>query len=138
MTNNSQIAGILSIVSGVLGLLGAACLLIMVFFMNAMFGMAFEMDPTVPYEMNNFFNFFGLMYGGMGGFLALISILAIVGGAYSIKKKYWGLGLAGAIAGTVTFFPCGIAAIILVCLGKQEFDRPSQASLAIQYPPPAQ
>jgi hypothetical protein len=53
--------------------------------------------------------------------MALIGALGIVGGVYAIKKKHWALALAGAIAGTVTFFPCGIPAIIFVSLGKEEF-----------------
>jgi hypothetical protein len=48
-------------------------------------------------------------------------VLAIVGGAFALKKRHWPLALAGAIAGTITFFPCGIPAIIFVSLGKEEF-----------------
>ena len=124
MTNNSQIAGILSIISGVFGVFSAGLIIMMLVFMNAIFHLPEEINQTAPRMMDTFSNFFILFYGVMGGVLALIAILAIIGGVYSIKKKYWGLGLAGAIAGTVTFFPCGIAAIILISMGKSEFDRP--------------
>jgi hypothetical protein len=59
-----------------------------------------------------------------------IGIVAIVGGVFALKRKRWGLALAGSICAFFSFFfipvflnvPLGIAAIILVVLGKGEFD----------------
>lgn len=54
--------------------------------------------------------------------LVVIGILAIVGGIYALRRKNWGLALAGSIA---AFFPSwllGIAAIILTALSKDEFE----------------
>lgn len=54
--------------------------------------------------------------------LAITGILAIVGGIYAIRRKMWGLALAGSIA---AFFPSwilGIAAIVLTILSKKEFE----------------
>ena len=65
-----------------------------------------------------------VFYAAIGLLFALVGVLGIVGGIFAIKKKRWGLALAGAIAGTVTFFPCGIPAIIFVTLGKPEFSAP--------------
>jgi hypothetical protein len=65
----------------------------------------------------------GIIYVVMGIFYALISVLGIIGGILAIKKKHWGWALAGAIAGALTFFPCGIAAVVLTTLGKPEFSR---------------
>jgi hypothetical protein len=75
----------------------------------------------------------GLIPGFPGaGFLALIaapgiilSVVAIVGGIYALRRSVWGLALAGAIC---AFFPLpgpgwilAILAIIFVSLGKREF-----------------
>jgi hypothetical protein len=54
--------------------------------------------------------------------LAIVGILAIIGGIYSLQRKNWGMVLTGSIA---TLLPCrlfGIAAIVLAVLSKDEFD----------------
>jgi hypothetical protein len=71
---------------------------------------------------------------GLGGFfLALaaiaiaIRIVAVVGGIFALKRKTWGLALAGSICAVFSSFlilltvPLGIAAIVLVVLGRGEF-----------------
>ena len=68
-----------------------------------------------------------VFYSAIGLFYALVGVLGIVGGVFALKKNRWSLALAGAIAGTVTFFPCGIPAIIFVTLAKQEFSVPIQS-----------
>jgi hypothetical protein len=53
---------------------------------------------------------------------AIVGILAIVGGIYALRRKIWGLALAGSIA---AFFPSwilGIAAIVFTALSKNEFE----------------
>jgi hypothetical protein len=51
----------------------------------------------------------------------LISILAIIGGVYALKKKLWGLALAGSIAALLSSFILGIASIIFTIMGKEQF-----------------
>jgi hypothetical protein len=53
-----------------------------------------------------------------------LSVLAIVGGIYALRRKKWGLALAGSIAALVTpwFWFLGIAAIIFTTLSKDDFD----------------
>jgi hypothetical protein len=128
MENKSQVAGILSIVSGVFGLLGAGSMVLVIRLVQA----ALEMDPTFPYEFQGILS---LMYGTFGVVLALLGVLGIVGGVYAIQKKYWGLGLAGAIAGIFTFFPCGIAAIVIIALAKPEFNSAASVPHIVQPPP---
>ncbi len=120
MGNNAKVGGILSIVSGAFGVLGAGYFVLMIWMFNFMITSIPQqpMDPEFPQEV---FYIMAIIYGAIGLFLALIGALAIVGGVFAIKKKHWALALAGAIAGTVTFFPCGIPAVIFVCLGKEEF-----------------
>jgi hypothetical protein len=71
-----------------------------------------------------------IMYSVIGFLLLLVGILAIVGGAFCIRKKLWPLAIAGSIAGTITFFPCGIPAIIFTTLAKPEFDAENRPGTA--------
>ncbi len=119
MQNNARVGGILSIVSGAIGIFWMLIyLLFAAFFFTIPFGTLEEGPP------DRFFAFFIAMWIGMGSILVVIGVFAIVGGVHALKKKQWGLALAGSIAGTVTFFPTGIPAIIFTSLGKPEFDRP--------------
>ncbi len=59
-----------------------------------------------------------------------IGIVAVVGGIFALKRKRWGLALAGSICAIFSFVlipvlvnvPLAIAAIVLVVLGKGEFE----------------
>jgi len=56
----------------------------------------------------------------MGGLLLVLGIIAIAGGVSAIKRKSFGLSLAGAICALLSV-PLGILAVIFVSLGKREF-----------------
>lgn len=63
-----------------------------------------------------------------GGFLAafgvpvlIIGIVALIGGIYALKRKAWGLALAGSICAIFGPWILGIPAIIFVIMGKNEF-----------------
>jgi hypothetical protein len=43
----------------------------------------------------------------------------------AIKKKAWGLALAGAIASSMSFYYVGIAAVVLVAMAQPEFNKPA-------------
>jgi len=49
------------------------------------------------------------------------SIFAVVGGIYSLKRKKWGLVLAGTICNLLYFNILGIPALTLTILSKREF-----------------
>jgi hypothetical protein len=56
----------------------------------------------------------------------ILSIVAIVGGIYALRRRVWGLALAGAICAFLLPVPVlgwilAILAIIFVALGKREF-----------------
>ena len=53
--------------------------------------------------------------------LAVLGILAVVGGIYALQRKKWGLVLAGAIAAFLPFSFLGIAAVVLTVLSRDEF-----------------
>jgi hypothetical protein len=85
----------------------------------------------------------GMIFAVVGGFLTffiaglgailgapivILSIVAILGGVFAIRKKVWGLALAGAICGFVVGLPfvapailLGIPAIVFTALGKGQF-----------------
>ncbi len=51
----------------------------------------------------------------------VLAILEIVGGIFAVKRKLWGLALAGAIAAALPVNLLGILAIIFLAMGKDEF-----------------
>ena len=140
MTNNTKTGGVLSIVAGGIGILSMLMLVLVAVFMAVMpslFGEDFysaqsysndEMSPQMVFII------IAVIYGGMGFIGMLIGALAVVGGVFTLKKKYWGWALAGAIAGNLVFPPCGIPALIFTCLGKSEFQTttPSAPTAPVQ------
>jgi len=95
-------AGILSIVGGVI---------------NAIWGL------VVAVLFGTTFGFFGMGWlGAIGGPAIVCGIIAIVGGIYALKRRIWGLALAGSICALIgPAGICGILAIVFVALGKREF-----------------
>jgi len=57
----------------------------------------------------------------MGGVLLVLGIIAIVGGVSAIRRKSFGLSLAGAICALIPLNLLGLLAVIFVSLGKREF-----------------
>jgi len=57
----------------------------------------------------------------MGGLLLVLGIIAIVGGFSAIRRKSFGLSLAGAICALIPLNLLGLLAVIFVSLGKREF-----------------
>ena len=62
-----------------------------------------------------------VLYSAIGVLYIGLGVLSIVGGIFSIQRKHWGWALAGAIGGTLSFLPVGVAAVIFVALGRTEF-----------------
>jgi hypothetical protein len=56
----------------------------------------------------------------IGGCIGVLGIVAVVGGISAIRRKRFGLSLAGAICALPSVF-LGILAVIFVALGKREF-----------------
>jgi hypothetical protein len=57
----------------------------------------------------------------VGGLLLALGIIAIVGGVSAIRRKSFGLSLAGAICALIPLNLLGLLAVIFVSLGKREF-----------------
>ena len=68
--------------------------------------------------------FIGLGWlSAIGAPIIVLGIIAIVGGSYALRRRVWGLALAGSICaflGPSTIL--GILAIIFVSMGKGEFE----------------
>ena len=124
MQNNGRIAGILSIISGAFGVM----ILLGVIFMFLLFAIAATDSSYYHWSgpEGEMVVFLIIFYAVIGGFFTLLGVLAIIGGIFAIKRRNWGLALAGAIAATLTFFPCGIPAIVFVALAKPEFEAVTQ------------
>ena len=123
MQNNARVGGILSIISGAFGvfwLVGTVLSLLMMSFFVSDTRMDFYYHENAAQEA--VFTVMMVVYAIIGGLFTLVGILGIVGGAFAIRRKNWGLALAGAIGGTLAFFPCGIPAIIFTAMGKPEFE----------------
>ncbi len=63
---------------------------------------------------------------GVGALLFILGIVSIIGGAVAIRRRFWGLALAGSITSLVpspVLFPMlfGVLSLVFVSLGKPEF-----------------
>ncbi len=122
-TDKSRIGGILSIVSGACGILGALMIVFMILFLRYWIIIDSSFSEP-PQNSEGFWIFMAIFYAISAIFMAALGALGIVGGIFALKRKRWGVALAGAIAGVFTFFPCGIAAIIFVAMSRPEFIEP--------------
>ena len=67
--------------------------------------------------------FFGMGWmSAIGAPLIVLGIVAIVGGIYAVRRKIWGLAIAGSICALIGPWMFGIPSIIFVILGKGEFE----------------
>jgi hypothetical protein len=103
-------AGILSIVAGAIGLIGG-----IVIATGGAFAGGLMAQLGVPFMQQ--------LIGGIAALLIVLGIVAIVGGVYALKRKVWGLSLAGTICAFLSppLGFLGLLAIIFVVLGKDEF-----------------
>jgi len=122
MNKYATIGGVLSVVSGALGILSGLSMIAFGLFFKwiMMFGEYTSYEDQISIDQMG--TFFGVLYGIMGGFWVLFGVLALVGGIYALRKKLWGLALAGSIGGLLTCFPVGIVAVIFTAMAKPEFE----------------
>jgi len=109
-------AGVLSIVSGALGLIGIAFLIAF----GATFGEEIARDVLKSIGFLQ-----SVMPLRIIGFISIplfiISIVAIIGGIYTIQRKAWELALAGAICAIVPAQLMGVLSVVFVAMSKKEF-----------------
>lgn len=106
-------AGILDIICGAFALIGGLVLVVVgTVGSGVLMYFGVEIPPFLPVAL----------FSAIAAPVIIVGILAIVGGVYALRRKKWGLALAGSIA---AFFPSwllGIAAIVLTILSKNEFE----------------
>jgi hypothetical protein len=112
-TSKPTTAGILNIISGVLGILTAFGYILGFGILNSMM--------FIP-EMAEVPGFVPGIILAMGVPIFLISVLALVGGIFGVQRKYWGWSLAGSIGAIIVFLPLGIASTVLTAQSKGEFE----------------
>lgn len=112
------VAGILSIISGVVGLVAVFGLIIAISVTGGFYIPGTEQIPKfVPYFLT-----------GIAIPLAILSVLSLVGGICALQRRKWGLALAGSISAIFASIPLlgglpvGITATILTALSKNEFE----------------
>ena len=123
----AKLGGIFSIIAGAFGFLYLGVALLGGFVFSSMFNPEsglFHSQDMPPEEFSSIVTFMSLYFVAIGVFYGLLGALGITGGVYALKRKYWGLALAGAIAGSITFFPCGIVAVIFTAMARPEFNTP--------------
>jgi hypothetical protein len=54
--------------------------------------------------------------------LAIINVVAIIGGVMALRRKRWGLALAGAACAIIPNQVMGILAIVFIALSRKEFE----------------
>ena len=108
------VGGILAIVASALGMIGSLFFFALPAFIDSMDEFSSEYDSET-------LGVVAVVYIVMGVIGLIIGALGIVGGIFAIRRKVWGLALAGAIASSILFYPLGIVAVILISMGYLEF-----------------
>lgn len=122
-----QAAGVLSIISGALEVVAGGLVLLFGGILGSLIGGGwqgmlgdFGPLPVLP-DISGVISAVATVIAIV---VIVFGVIAIVGGVQSIKRRHWGLALAGAIL-SFPFLPLGgilgLLAIIFVCLGRREF-----------------
>ena len=108
-----KIAGLLSIIAGSIGILGSVIAIVLFSFVNNPHNNPMPLDSS---------------FGDAVGWALIISFLvinlvAVAGGVMAIKRRLWGLALAGAICAMFSLWASvlGIVSIVFLALSRHEF-----------------
>ncbi|MFU8796122.1 MAG: hypothetical protein ACNA7X_02345 [Dehalococcoidia bacterium] len=105
--------GILCIIAGVIIVLGG---LVAIVGIAAIGLLGLEMELPLPLAEMPWLSVLGVP-------IVILGIISIIGGVYALKRRLWGLAMAGAILVTITGnLLYGTLAIIFISLGKGEFE----------------
>ena len=63
----------------------------------------------------------GVIMAAIGVSLIIFAIIAIAGGVFALRKRTWGLALAGSIFALFCAWILGIPAIVFTVMGKKHF-----------------
>jgi branched-chain amino acid transport system permease protein len=104
-------AGILSIIGGVAQVFGGIVFAIGSRWIAQFSGMQF---------IGGVIGWFSGFYAVIAALLIILGLVAVLGGICALRRRIWGLALAGSIC-TLPLFVFGIPAVIFAILGKGEF-----------------
>lgn len=107
-TAKPVVAGALSIFAGACSLLGVLGIFI------AIIVLSFPGSEELPINIS-------LILWVIAIPLAVVGILAIIGGIFNLQRKSWNWALVGSIASIFPAFYLGIASVVLTALSKNEF-----------------
>jgi len=124
MGNKAQPAGILTIITGSIGVLGSLVLFALIPLIHtAMTDPTLQTDSSLTaVEIKAAADLMTGIFTFMAVIGVLLAVFIIVAGVYALKRKAWGLGLAGSIVGLFVFFPTAVPALVFMALAKPEFD----------------
>ncbi len=115
------VAGILNIVGGALFILGAIAVLLGILFFIPI---SRSTGPGPVPEIGGW-----MIPGNLEAILVIaaiyfltVGILPIIGGIYALRRKKWGLALAGSIAAIFGSSVMGILATIFTAMSRDEFE----------------
>ena len=118
-TWKSTLAGVLTIVAGVLSSIGCLAMIVTV----AVVGNSEVFLDSL--EDAGFSGDIGLLQTILiivAIFSAITAILALIGGIFALQRKRWGWALAGSIAAILgSWWPLGVAATVFTAISKDEF-----------------
>jgi hypothetical protein len=120
-----QVAGILSIVGGTIGLMGSFGILIAITAIGAGRHWAGGWTDNWDWQVGNVIP----ILWAIGIPMFLCSLTSVVGGIFAVQRKLWGLALAGSIT---AFFPVwifGLMATIFTAISKDEFKPASKTEV---------
>ena len=110
-------AGILSIICGAAELL----LSLVVLIMGTILGSLGNYFPNIAQGQFPTFAII-LVLTLIAAKTLIIGILALIGGIFALRKKVWGMTLAGSIASCFTpFWVLGVGSVVFTILGRSEF-----------------
>ena len=98
-------AGILDLIAGVPALI---------------IGILFLTDAEVPSWLSGVVGF-GVLMGTTVALVTIFAVIAVVGGVFALRKRTWGLALAGSIFAVFCAWILGIPAIVFTVMGKKHF-----------------
>jgi hypothetical protein len=101
-------AGILDIIAGVIGVIFGIVVVTLGTFAGGL--VAVIGLPAI-----------GWIVAGVAAIPLTVGTVAIIGGIYALKRRTWGLALAGSICSLIVWF-LGIPAIVFTALGKSHFE----------------
>jgi hypothetical protein len=104
--------GILSIICGALNIIGGIVFIIIGIVTEIARNFAPKMPPVVLL----------VIFVVVGIITLILGIISLIGGIYALRRKLWGMALAGSITSVFNcFWYLGVASIVFIALSHKEF-----------------